>query len=89
MPWAMNLWVSAAIAAALAASSQARRISASGDRSWLVEACVKRRLIASNPPVEMISATISAIKLLVFIQNTSYLMVHSVAARRVVSKRDV
>ena len=61
-------------------------MSASDGRSWLTEAFVKRRLIAPNPPVEMISAMISDIKLLVFIKNTSYLIVHSVGAWRTISK---
>lgn len=37
----------------------------------MLAAYVKRRLIASTPPVEMISAKITATKLLVFIKNTS------------------
>jgi hypothetical protein len=37
----------------------------------------------------MISAMISVTKLLVFITNTSYLMVYIIGARRTISKRDV
>jgi hypothetical protein len=46
----------------------------------MLEACVKRRLIASIPPIEMISARIMGTKLLVFIKNASYSMVYSLGS---------
>jgi hypothetical protein len=53
---------------------------------WILEACVKRRLIASIPPIEIMSAKIIGTNLLVFIKNSSYLMVYSLDSGSRISK---
>jgi hypothetical protein len=52
----------------------------------MLKTCVKRRLIASIPPIEMISAKIIGTKLLVFIKNASYFMVYSLGSGGRISK---
>lgn len=53
-----------------------------------MKAWLKRRSIDANPAVDIISAMIIAIKLLVFMVNHSFPMVYSVGAPPPISKRN-